>query len=69
MVFGIHYAVFTLAQAFLCPKSIPCLFLRKVAQGGTWGMPFLDASFEEDPSMEMTEGNGRGAHGFLSTRG
>lgn len=51
---GICYPVFTLARAFLGPKSVPCLFLKKVAQGGTWGMPSMDAIHEEHPSMDMT---------------
>lgn len=61
MVFGIHYVVFTLARTFLCAKSILCLCLRKVVQGGTWAMPLLDASFDED--LEMTDGNERAPMG------
>lgn len=39
------------------------LCLRKVAQGGTWAMPLLDASFDEDPYIEMTDGNERAPMG------
>lgn len=48
VVCEIRYLVFTMARAFLCPKSVPCLSLKQVAWVGMWGcggclpwMPFM----------------------------
>lgn len=52
VVCEIHYPVFTVARAFLCPESVPCLFLKKVWDTETWRMPSMDAIYEEDASWK-----------------